>query len=240
MGLIDMLLYQLVDRSSPTELLDKALEFLALLSDENSRSCSAKAQGKILPPVVCAWLSGQVALADAEAFLYGQHFEQHTPDEFFRSHREARLVKRLLQILATPEPFTASLRTIKQGLRLLEECAQQRTIDGSPSNTLYILSNWDPYSFRSMQEADHFQKLFAFFDHNKLIISGNRGYVKPHKEIYSYVLTTYGLAPSQCLLIDDQEENILGAQEIGMHGILLKEGNYDALRKELHQLNIIK
>lgn len=83
MGLIDMLLYQLVDRSSPTELLDKALEFLALLSDENSRSCSAKAQGKILPPVVCAWLSGQVALADAEAFLYGQHFEQHTPDEFF-------------------------------------------------------------------------------------------------------------------------------------------------------------
>ncbi len=37
----------------------------------------------------------------------------------------------------------------------------------------------------------------------------------------------------------DQHENIIGAQENGMHGILLKNGNYKEVRKELQAHNIL-
>ncbi len=240
LGLTDMMLYSLIERKPHREIFDKAVALLALLSDREAEISLATAYGKPIPPLVRQWLTGDITRAQTNRFLERDSLESYVPKGFFSSKREARLVKKLLEALTQPETFTAATRMIKEGIRLLEECAAQYDEQGNQRNTLFVLSNWDPYSFKTMLEATHLQDLFTYFERKNLIISGEVGLIKPYQEIYSYVLATYQLTPSQCVLIDDQVENILGAQHMGMHAILFKEGNYEEVRKELCALKVIR
>ena len=239
MGLTDMVLYPLLERKHPKVLFDRALELLALIDVPKHGHCKATAQGKQLPPVVCEWLAGRISLENALAYLE-KPLSEKAPDGFFSSKREARLVKALLKTLTDPQALASAMSMIKEGMALLKECSEQYDDQGNQLHTLFVLSNWDPYSFDDIFASPHLKVLFSYFDTSNLIISGDIGYIKPHKDIYSYVLTTYELNPSDCVLIDDQHENIIGAQENGMHGILLKNGNYRQVRNELRTYKIIR
>jgi FMN phosphatase YigB (HAD superfamily) len=239
MGFTDMMLYSLIDHSYPEEICNKALALLAVISTQHRKSCTATACGKPLPPIACAWLSGHITILETELFFKENPLEDYAPHSFFSSKREARLVKKLLQILTTPEAFTSSIRIIENGITLLQECAAQRDEKGRQQNSLYVLSNWDPYSFNTMLKASHLKPLFSFFDRSNMIISGEIGLIKPQREIYSYVFSTYKLDPAQCLLIDDQEENIKGAEETGMQAILLRKNKYEEVRHQLRAYKII-
>lgn len=61
------------------------------------------------------------------------------------------------------------------------------------------------------------------FDLNSLfkitIISGEVGYRKPDKRIYSILLDKVQSSPSNCVLIDDRAKNLLPASEIGIKTI---------------------
>lgn len=238
LGLTDIALYPVLDGNSPREIFDKSLLALSHLSLPHMQSCTATAQGRPLPPVVCEWLAGRVPLSKTGMFFKGS-LEQHLPEGFFSSKREARLVERLLQVMANPETFASLMRLITHGVTLVQECSEQYDHQGNPRNSLFVLSNWDPYSFKTMRAAPHLQPLFSQFDENKLIISGNIGLIKPDQEIFAYVLSTYQLDPDQCILIDDQEENIAGAQRMGIKGILVQEGNYDELKAQLKAHNVL-
>lgn len=48
--------------------------------------------------------------------------------------------------------------------------------------------------------------------------------LKPTPEIYRILIERYGLDPSECVFIDDREENADGARQVGMKAIWLKEG----------------
>jgi putative hydrolase of the HAD superfamily len=71
------------------------------------------------------------------------------------------------------------------------------------------------------------------------VISGHIKCIKPRKEAFKYLLETYGLDPKECILIDDQEVNALGARKAGIHTILIKNGNFKQVRKELVELGIL-
>lgn len=240
MGLTDMMLYPLIDHSHHEEIINKTLALLTLLSSQHAKGCPATAYGKPLPPVACAWLSGHITIFETELFFEGAPLEDYVPQGFFSSEREARLVKKFLQILTTPKAFTSSIRIIENGVTLVQECAAQRDEKGKQRNTLYVLSNWDPYSFKTMLNAPHLEVLFSCFDQSNMIISGEIGLIKPQREIYSYVISTYNLDPAQCLLIDDQEENIQGAHETGMKAILLKKNKYEEVRNLLRAYKVIQ
>lgn len=47
------------------------------------------------------------------------------------------------------------------------------------------------------------------------------GLTKPHAAYYSYILEHEGYSASSSIMIDDYEENILGAERVGMKGFLL-------------------
>jgi len=161
------------------------------------------------------------------------------PDGFFYSKREARLAESLLRSLTNPEAIASSVKIIKEGIDLLKECAEQYDSNGKQKHTLYILSNWDSYSFDYVCKSLYLQDLFNYFDKSNLIISGEIGHVKPHDSIYDYVLDTYNLNPADTILIDDQQENIQGAIENGMKGILLDRGNYDEVREKLKEYGVL-
>ena len=67
-----------------------------------------------------------------------------------------------------------------------------------------------------------------------LFISAEVGHMKPHPEIYSLVLETLGYAPEETVFIDDFIENIEGAGEVGIRGILFQ--NPEQVKMELNKI----
>jgi epoxide hydrolase-like predicted phosphatase len=55
------------------------------------------------------------------------------------------------------------------------------------------------------------------FDH--MVISAEMGMMKPAAKIYQHALEQFGVTPQEAVFVDDFQENITGAQAIGMQAI---------------------
>ena len=71
-----------------------------------------------------------------------------------------------------------------------------------------------------------------------IVVSGEIGMRKPDPRIFEYAAEEIGVAPKDCFFIDDLEENVLGAQAIGMGGYHFTRNNYKALRFALRAAGI--
>jgi epoxide hydrolase-like predicted phosphatase len=67
-----------------------------------------------------------------------------------------------------------------------------------------------------------------------IIISGEVGMRKPEDRIYRLAAEQVGLAPNECVFVDDLQVNIVGAVEVGMVGVLHRE--YEVTANELEIL----
>ncbi|MCR5651875.1 MAG: HAD family phosphatase [Lachnospiraceae bacterium] len=95
-----------------------------------------------------------------------------------------------------------------------------------------ILSN---LSKKTVREC---AKDLVFLDHvDGGILSYRVGTVKPGQEIYKLLIKRYDLVPSECVFIDDREENIRTATELGMNGIVHK--SYENTLNELKDLGVV-
>ncbi|CAM4258063.1 hypothetical protein GCM10009799_26760 [Nocardiopsis rhodophaea] len=56
-----------------------------------------------------------------------------------------------------------------------------------------------------------------------VVISGEVGMRKPEPEIFQHALELTGLAPRECVFIDDIEHNVRAAVDLGMTGILHRD-----------------
>lgn len=87
---------------------------------------------------------------------------------------------------------------------------------------LFVLSN----------ACDRFHHYFPrYFDlslFEGIIVSSDVKMLKPDREIYLYLLEKYKLVPEECLFIDDREENVLGAKECGLQGVVF-DGEYESV-----------
>ena len=63
------------------------------------------------------------------------------------------------------------------------------------------------------------------------------GLLKPDPDFYWYILKSEGVKPEEAVFIDDTEENVLSAQEIGINSILFTDS--DSLKTRLKNLMII-
>ncbi|MGB9374093.1 MAG: HAD family phosphatase [Jiangellales bacterium] len=52
-----------------------------------------------------------------------------------------------------------------------------------------------------------------------VVISGEVGMRKPEPEIYTHTCSRLGLAPEQCVFVDDLAHNVEAAAALGMHGV---------------------
>lgn len=74
---------------------------------------------------------------------------------------------------------------------------------------------------------------------DKVILSYQVGMIKPFPSIYQLMAQRLNLSPEDCLMIDDVEENIVGASKAGMKGIVYKndvqaQAELQALLEEVH------
>ncbi len=97
---------------------------------------------------------------------------------------------------------------------------------------LYALTNWSAETFPWANDRFEFLQLF-----DAIIVSGEVGLIKPDPAIFELTVQKAGVLPSQCLLIDDNEENVAVAQRLGMHALLFRSA--EALERELQEMRLL-
>jgi len=110
---------------------------------------------------------------------------------------------------------------IEETVAVLEELKQC----GTP---LFALTNWSAETFPYVEHRYPFMDWFQY-----ILVSGREGMKKPNPRIFRLLLDRCQLSVEGTLFIDDNEENIQTATNIGLHAILFRSAA--SLRKELKQ-----
>lgn len=159
-----------------------------------------------MPALVAAWQQGLKSNNELKALVFAA-LEQHP--EWFTSDVEKQLVQQVITKMFTPEQLIATVKIIPEGLAFVQRCKEK-------GHTLIILSNWDPESFELL-ETTH-PELFSLFD--AIMVSGFTHHLKPTADAFTPLATRKEKYHETIILIDDQEENITAAQNVGIQGIL--------------------
>ncbi len=68
----------------------------------------------------------------------------------------------------------------------------------------------------------HAKKVFTFLpDVDGYVVSAQERITKPSEDIYKTLLQRYDLEASECVFLDDREDNVSAAEGLGIHGILV-------------------
>jgi 2-haloacid dehalogenase len=91
---------------------------------------------------------------------------------------------------------------------------------------LYALSNWSAEMFPHAEAKYDWLELF-----DGIVVSGRVKMIKPDRDIFEYLMDTYGLRAADLFFIDDNDPNVLAARSYGIHAHRFEEAA--ALRAEL-------
>jgi putative hydrolase of the HAD superfamily len=148
----------------------------------------------------------------------------HASDYGYISHDE--YFTRLGELVGKPtEEVEAIIRA--RHIRNEELIAIVRQL--KPHYKLGLLSNVGRGVMNELFSAKERAELF-----DAVVLSSDVGMVKPHPEIYEYILAQLGEQAEACVMIDDIAENVDGAAQVGMQGIVFQSPKQ--LRADLQQL----
>jgi len=120
------------------------------------------------------------------------------------------------------DSFLSMYRENKDILSLIMQLKQKRFAIGLLSNTEVPVANFI---------KNKHGELFDIF-----VCSCNVGMIKPDAEIYQLTLQKLHMKPEEVVFVDDKEENVLGARDIGIHGIHFTDTS--SLIHDLKQLSV--
>ena len=92
-----------------------------------------------------------------------------------------------------------------------------RKIQESGRRTLY-LSN---YSMKVARDNEDAMDFLPYLDGG--LLSCDYHVIKPDPAFYQILIDQYDLNPERCVFLDDLEENIAAAQQLGFHTILVRD-----------------
>jgi len=87
-----------------------------------------------------------------------------------------------------------------------------------------ISNSWGPSGYHEAGDMD------GIFD--AVLISGEIGMRKPDAEIFLHAAALIGLDPSECVFVDDLEQNAEGAKAVGMEGIVHRSARFTVPKLE--------
>ncbi|GAA0323988.1 HAD-IA family hydrolase [Sphingomonas oligophenolica] len=120
--------------------------------------------------------------------------------------------------------------TIPGMLPGMAELVEELDAAGVP---LYAITNfsgefWVPFRAREAAIFDRFRDV---------VVSGDEKLVKPDAAIYRLALDRFGLEPGEAVFVDDREDNIEGAEAVGIQGLLFVDA--PTLRSDLVRLGLL-
>ena len=193
--------------------------------------------GSYLPQIWCDYMKGALSGADVIAAAC-PHI-----DAYFVKNREKRLVTSFIETIFNPAVMAENAYPIPEGAQLLADCAARH------DNTVMVLSNWADDAFDALYKKPESQVIFDYVQPEHLMISGKMGMLKPEPAIYAHVkeklialdarFNDPCFLAENCVFIDDQIENIVGARKAGITSLWLSDGNYQRIRHELEVLDAI-
>jgi len=127
------------------------------------------------------------------------------------THFETALASELRLLDGGPVPVTGLLERMFAGSRMDEsmlELFRRLHASGVPTG---LLSN----SWGGGYPHDLFPDMF-----DAVVISAEVGMRKPEPRIFVHAAELLGLPPAECVFIDDIEQNIAAAEELGFAGVL--------------------
>lgn len=80
---------------------------------------------------------------------------------------------------------------------------------------MFAITNWSADNWPAALET--YPQLATLFE--DIVVSGIEGMLKPEPEIYLTLTNRNGIAPADCLFIDDSRANVDGARAVGMDAI---------------------
>lgn len=183
----------------------KLFDFMLEVQPKQQHDCvTYDTQGNELPPLMCDWLKGSQSCSQILSKVEAKALEK-------KLGIEQQIVTSMCRMIFTPELFIQTQHWAQETLDFVAELKA----DGAH---VYILSNWDPESFKLMRTT--YPETFALFD--GILISGDAHMVKPDTAIYEHMLATFNIDRHNAFFIDDQEPNVQAAQYIGITSILCK------------------
>jgi len=99
---------------------------------------------------------------------------------------------------------------------------------------LAILSNTDIWHWQACEEM---VPGIAHVEPSRRFASCDLGLAKPDPAIYAAVAQRLGVSPARCVMIDDLERNLDGANQVGMEGLLFQQAG--KLADDLVQLGLM-
>ena len=123
--------------------------------------------------------------------------------------------------------FSDTVTGLLPGMAEIVRALHERSVQ------LYAITNfshefWPP--FRAREAA-----IFDLFD--DIVVSGEERLLKPEREIYERALKRFGLAPEEAIFIDDRDDNVRGAEALGIKGHVFRGAA--PLRAELETLGLL-
>lgn len=156
-----------------------------------------------------------------EGLLFAFERGEMTPDEF--RQRVNQHLPRPASKQAIDKAWNAMLLDYPlERLKLVSQLRQHyRTFLLSNTNRIH----WENYRPRmqALIEQHHLGELFE-----KEFYSHEMGMRKPEQRIYEQVIQETGIAPGESLFIDDREENLRAAENVGIHTLHVTT-EYDVL-----------
>ena len=189
--------------------------------------------GNVVPQLFVEWQKGTMKTSHIRQLAH-KSLKYLRQQNFFTHKRDYAIVKRCIRATFTPHILANNMRPSKEGVKLLNLLAQEGKYD------FYIFSNWDAESFEEFSHSSEVQEeVLKFFPLEHIMTSGMYGIAKPSREFFMFFLSSYNLKPEECLLIDDQEENIAMARNLNMHTLKWNKKRYKKIIKQLRQNNIL-
>jgi 2-haloacid dehalogenase len=98
---------------------------------------------------------------------------------------------------------------------------------------LYAITNfsgefWPPFRDREAAIFDRFRDI---------VVSGDEKLTKPDAAIYHLALERFGLQAGEAVFVDDREDNIAGAEAVGITGLLFTDA--PTLRRDFVRLGVL-
>lgn len=146
-----------------------------------------------------------------------------TDEEILEACKE-RLPKRLHSVGKTIyRNWIYHLPEIKGMRELVRDCKNMY------GKRVFLLSNISAYF------AQHAHEIPCLTEFEKCIFSAVCGHIKPHADMFAHLCKDCDILPNETLFVDDNQNNIQGAEEYGIKGYLF-DGNAVRLRAYLQTI----
>lgn len=160
-------------------------------------------KGQAMPLIMADWMTGKKSLTQLRLLAHQQIQQSNYPIA-------------VKQLLIAISHFMFNAQSLADSQIAIEPMINFAKNLKQAGYKIYILSNWDPYSFECIKSM--FPQIFDLCD--GMVISGYEQLAKPDDAIFCKLMTLYNLCPQECIFIDDEPYNIATAQKLGFTAIL--------------------